>query len=143
MKPNSYRVLKGAVTCPRATLQGYSKLQASAGDLVEWGDRHFGRVVGIAESNGLGEPYAKPVLAVLEFEPVTGFCFMRQLPVDAVRWVARCPSAIATVFFSSTLPDPNQVASMDSYGCFDDDYIGKYLDDAGNIVTDWESKTGH
>jgi hypothetical protein len=138
-----YRDFKKPIYCPRASTIGYDRYVVVAGDLIKFevdmGDAlrlgWLGRVLGIAECDGMGKDYDGVVLVVLTASADLSFGHEYHVPIDHVLQVFS-PGDFTRWFLFGDMPkDLTEVLRAAEYGSLSNSYIDKYLDN-GKLIFD-------
>jgi hypothetical protein len=148
-----YKKFKTPIFLPKASVQGYDKYKVVTGDFIAWryilkddakSDLHYGRVLGEATHDGLGEAYPrKPrVLAVLRINERFSSGFVVHVPVDIVEFCHALGAFTKWALFGEMV-DPELTERLAVYGALSNHAIEKYLlDESGlKIVrTPWDKE---
>ena len=119
---NRYVELRYPVELPNVKdYSGYVRKTVSYGDIVTYG-AHIGRALGILISNG----------QLLVLETNCRIAYVRSVKLDDIESVVPV-SNFTQWFFSKPLSDSQTLMSYHRHGSLSESYIGKYLDDSGQL----------
>ncbi|HEY8096882.1 MAG TPA: hypothetical protein VIE65_12440 [Methylobacter sp.] len=141
--------IKKPIWCPNASYFGYAKSTVAEGDVICFKTHHqdesytetYGRVLGRANDDGLGNPLPKKPghLVILVMSPTMTHAYIRFAAVEDVIEV-RSPDQFRTFvkwFFNSKLPSFESLDKAVNYGAISASYIDEHLDVEGNLPEDW------
>lgn len=106
----------------------------------------FGRVVGLAKRDGLGNEYKKDVFIVLRLDDSLATVYLRHVEVEDVLRVVpprRDSGAFIKWFMFGSLEDTKILEDMYSHGSLNVHYFDRYVNEKGELdAKTWRAKNG-
>jgi hypothetical protein len=148
-----YKKFKTPIYCPNASDLGYCRYKVVIGDFISWRypsengpefGPYYGRVLGEATHNGLGQPYPKKsrVLAVLMLGEQLNHGYVEHVNIEYVRFI-RTPGAFLKWALFGDMLDIETTDRLAQYGALSDGHIDKLLDESGTKIVrmPWDKTT--
>lgn len=132
-----YTIFKRPRFCPQVRALGSDKSQVSVGDLILYKERYMddttgrrlARVLGLVNRCPDGSRH-KDMLVVLAVDDMLDFAYERFVKLDdVIRVRAPSKSVFAQWFLAGPVSRPEVVITAVKYGCVNDRYIDKHLQD--------------